>query len=239
MHPEQADHILFDMDGTLTPARREIDPVFKDYLLSFCQQHKCSIVTGSDYGKVLEQLGPELTSAMFVVYACGGNVGYHKQRVVWRSEAYTWKLTPEQCKIIQGHIDKSKFWLRTGNHIEQRIGCANISVVGRNANLEERSHYIFWDQCHRERQNIIDKLKKRKVMKDLELVKGGETGIDIFPRGFCKAQVKPLLKGRVLFIGDRCESGGNDHTIAMASDSFYGVRNWRETYGFLLNNFSL
>lgn len=233
----QPEHLLFDMDGTLTPARQRIDPEFGDFLARFCKLHSCHIVTGSDYPKVREQLGEELCNSFHTIYACNGNTAYQAGKLVWQSEAASWNLNAEQCELIQGHIDKSKFWFRTGNHIEQRIGCANISVVGRNANLAEREQYIFWDQCNGERQKIVNKLSKRRAMNKLQFVLGGETGIDIFPQGNCKAQVRERLTGRALFIGDRCEPGGNDHTIAMVCDSFYAVRNWQETFAMLRERF--
>jgi phosphomannomutase len=233
----QPDHILFDMDGTLTPARMEISPEFGAFLLRLCKVVPCHIVTGSDLPKVVEQLGPELTDALSTVYACSGNVAYHKREEIWRSAAADWQLNSQQIKLLQEHIDKSQFWLRTGNHIEQRIASANVSVVGRNAKPDQRSMYVFWDQAKGERQGIINKLRKRRAMKGLELVLGGETGIDIFPQGFCKAQVRNRLTGRVLFIGDRCAPGGNDHSIAMACDWHYCVNNWRETYDYLLKKF--
>lgn len=228
-------HILFDMDGTLTDARREIDPEFKDFLQGFCQRWRCSIVTGSDYQKVYDQLGTDLCKAFHKIFACNGNTEYVGNRLKWWSAAHHWQLTPQQRKILEGHVAKSKFWLRMGNHIEQRIGCANFSIVGRNANTEERAQYSFYDKCKGEREKLRLKLINRAAFKGLDIVLGGETGLDIYPRGHNKAQVRERLEGHVLFIGDRCAPGGNDFEIAMACDEFYQVRNWQETAALIKN----
>ena len=218
------------MDGTLTDARQTIDPDFARFLFDFVKEKPCYIVTGSDYAKVHEQLGAELCKAFKAIYACNGNVRYEQGKIAWWSAAHNWKLNKLQISALKKLLDKSKFWLRTGNHIEQRIGCANFSIVGRNANLAERGYYIFWDRAHKEREDLIKTLRTKKVMQGLEFVLGGETGIDIYPAGFDKAQVRVQLQGRVQFIGDRCEPGGNDYSIAMLCDQYRQVNNWRETF---------
>jgi phosphomannomutase len=222
-------HILFDMDGTLTDPRQQIDPTFKDQLIHLCGTLPCHVVTGSDYVKVYEQLGKNLCTAFHTIYACNGNVAYRDNRIVWWSDAKSWKLTKPQIKLLKAEVERSKFWLRSGNHIEQRIGCANFSVVGRGASQQDRGYYRFWDKAHGERQEIVDRLRKKKAFSDVEMVLGGETGIDIYPKGYSKAQVRPRLPGTVLFVGDRCEPGGNDYEIAQACDKFYHVKNWQET----------
>ena len=42
---------MFDVDGTLTDARRTIDPDFHEFMLEFMEKNKCMIVTGSDRSK--------------------------------------------------------------------------------------------------------------------------------------------------------------------------------------------
>jgi len=224
------DHILFDMDGTLTDARQPIDPVFREELLALCKRVPCHVVTGSDYWKVNEQLGVDLCRALTFLFPCNGNaILLHDKLVGQNRKAVNWKLTAKQLYHLEKELEKSKFWLRTGNHIEQRLGCANFSIVGRKANADQRAAYRFYDQCKGEREQVLARLRKRVAFKEHQLVLGGETGIDIFPEGCNKAQVRQHLKGRVLFIGDRCEPGGNDFEIAMACDKYYPTKNWQET----------
>ena len=51
---------LFDVDGTLTDARKPIDKEFESFLQEFIKHNKCFIVTGSDRPKTVEQIGLEL-----------------------------------------------------------------------------------------------------------------------------------------------------------------------------------
>lgn len=227
------DHLLFDMDGTLTEARMPIDPEFAASLTELCKRWSCIIVTGSDYQKVYEQLGADLCKCFNTIYTCNGNVSYKQHRVDWWSAAHNWQLSSAQKKILQGFVEKSKFPLRTGNHIEQRIGMTNFSIVGRNATAAEREQYRLYDQATGERSKIIGKLRERKAFADLDLVLGGQTSIDIYPRGFNKAQVRQRIPGNVLFFGDKCELGGNDFEIAMACSAHHQVSGWQQTYELL------
>ena len=47
---------------------------------------------------------------------------------------------------MQDYLHQINYSEMTGNHIEQRIGTANFSIVGRNANWEERARYADWDK---------------------------------------------------------------------------------------------
>ena len=74
---------------------------------------------------------------------------------------------------------------RTGLHIEKRPGMVNFSVVGRNATLGERKLYARFDSVDKERIRIAKEFKTQ--FPNLEAVVGGETGIDIFPKGSDKS----------------------------------------------------
>ena len=46
---------IFDIDGTLTPSRAQVDPEFKDFLIDFAWATDSYFVTGSDRQKSIEQ----------------------------------------------------------------------------------------------------------------------------------------------------------------------------------------
>ena len=48
---------IFDVDGTLTPSRKQIEHEFWAPFLIFCRHNDVYLVTGSDRQKTLEQLG--------------------------------------------------------------------------------------------------------------------------------------------------------------------------------------
>lgn len=217
-------NFVFDVDGTLTPSRGKIDSRFENFFLSFCLENSVYLVTGSDYVKTLEQLGEEICHATKAVYNCSGNAKYVKGELI---SSFDFELTHDEIDLLEEEQRVSGFSVRTGNHIEKRIGAVNFSIVGRNATKAEREQYKIWDEATGEREQICRRLNRQFTR--LEAVIGGETGIDLFVKGRNKSQVKNDIEGPIVFFGDRCELGGNDYAIARVSDVVYHVKDWPET----------
>ena len=50
------DKFIFDVDGTLTPSRQEIDMDFAVFFTDFCAENDVYLVTGRDREKRIEQV---------------------------------------------------------------------------------------------------------------------------------------------------------------------------------------
>mgnify|MGYP000686652846 CR=1 FL=1 len=61
-------HFIFDVDGTLTPSRGEIDHDFAVFFSTFCAENNVYLVTGSDRDKTIEQIGEEIYSFLSRLY---------------------------------------------------------------------------------------------------------------------------------------------------------------------------
>lgn len=218
---------VFDVDGTLTPSRQCIDSEFHDFFLNLCCKQTVYLVTGSDYEKTLEQLGDKICNTVEGVFNCSGNMLTRRGVVMYMNDL---ELTEDELEHLNIELKSSGFQFRSGNHIEKRIGAVNFSIVGRNARQNEREQYKVWDEATGERQDICRRLNR--IFTRLQCVIGGETGIDIFLKGKDKSQIVKYVKP-FTFFGDRCEVGGNDHSIFMAANQAYQVRDWQETYRIL------
>ena len=109
----------------------------------------------------------------------------------------------------------------------------NFSVVGRNANLEERARYVAYDTFENERQTIANSFNT--MFPDLEAKVGGDTGIDISPKGADKSQiVKDFGKqDNLWFFGDTIYEGGNDYPLAQVVKNSRKVSGWKNTKEYL------
>ena len=214
----------FDVDGTLTPSRSSMDETFRKEFIEFAKKNEVCLVTGSDYPKTLEQVGQEVIDNCKFIFNCCGNEVRSKGHIRYQS---TWKAGGLLYLALEYEKRHSDFPVRTGKHIEDRIGMVNFSVVGRNATREERAQYVEWDNKTNERQNIAAKLRKR--FPELDCSIAGETGLDIHPKGKDKSQVKEWILGKLVFFGDKCEEGGNDYPLAKVADVVYNVNSWKET----------
>ena len=221
---------LFDVDGTLTDPRKPIDPDFKEFMFRFMERHHCVIVTGSDRPKTVEQIGLELTNTFHKVYHCSGNHVYVGAKEVHKN---TWTLSEQQHEFLQQQLDKQDYPEKTGNHIEQRTGTANFSIVGRNADWEQRARYAQWDDHHKGRARVA--LAFNEQFDDAVAQVAGETSIDIFPNGCDKSQALHDYKdSRTIFFGDNCYPGGNDYTAAQASTHYHQITDgYKQTWKIL------
>ncbi len=223
---------IFDVDGTLTPSRGIIDPDFKAFFDTFCLKNDVYLVTGSDRAKTVEQVSEPTYNLCKRVYNCSGSDVYEGRINVHRSD---WAL-PRNCNNwLEDKLEESAFELRTGLHIEARPGMVNFSIVGRKATPEQRQQYVKYDTKHNERVNIAALFNLE--FPELQATVGGETGIDIAPRGADKSQILKDFtnKDRILFFGDAMFEGGNDYPLAVAitNGGSFGVSDWKETWKLL------
>ena len=230
---------IFDLDGTLTLARQHIDPQFKDFLHEFTDKHSCHICSGSDYDKIQEQLGKDLTNKFDTIFACSGNHHVSNGITVYKTQ---WQLNPEQEWFLIQQLDQIPYPFKRGKHLEKRVGSANLSIPGRNANLEDRDTFVQWNKRHQAREKLADHFNE--LYPQVEAVLGGETGIDIFQKGKSKKQILDEFDDTSLiyFFGDKICPGGNDYDIGVAIDELphgksFNVENWQQTFEILKTQF--
>ena len=206
---------IFDVDGTLTPSRQEIDPDFEKYMIEFSNENDVYLVTGSNREKTIEQVGDTLFHTAKRVYNCSGSDVYEGDLNVYRDE---WDVPEDVEEFLMDELHHSKFPVRTGTHVERRPGGINFSILGRGQGvvLEERDEYVKWDRTHHERKNLAIKIKNR--FPDLEVQVGGQTGLDISPLGRNKSQIlRDFSKDDfIYFYGDMMNEGQNDFPLADA-----------------------
>ena len=223
---------IFDVDGTLTPSRDHINLDFAIWFGDFCLMNEVYLVTGSDKAKTVEQVGLDIYNKCERVYQCSGSDVWDAETNILKSG---WTLPDLARTFLISCEYESPFSLRTGNHIEQRSGMVNFSVVGRNATAEQRAMYVEYDTVKNERITIASAFNT--MFPDLQATVGGDTGIDVAPRGSDKSQILRDFNENdtIHFYGDAMFEGGNDLPLAYALKDFqlgfsHQVRDWKHTW---------
>jgi len=199
---------LFDVDGTLTPSRLRIDPEFEKFFLKWMKNKDVYLVTGSDKDKTIEQVGEKIWTKAKRVYQACGNAVYEGGELIRQSD---FKMDTELQRLLFTFKATSDWQHHHGNHIEERIGLVNFSVIGRNCDQSSRQAYYAWDKLQEERKLFCKIIEKE--FPDLEASIGGEISIDIYPKGQNKSQVLVDISGPVTLFGDKCQPGGNDYPL--------------------------
>jgi phosphomannomutase len=221
---------IFDVDGTLTDSRQQIDLSFEVYMIKFCCKYDVYLVTGSDRAKTVEQVGLDIYNRSKRVYNCSGSDVYEKNVNVYKSD---WKPTRKLINFLSDELDYSTFPHKTGNHIEHRPGGINFSILGRGEDsMKYRKEYVKWDTNTTERILMSDRIKSE--FPDLNIQIGGQTGLDISDSDKSQILRDFNSEDELVFFGDMMKEGQNDYPLAVAVDKVggtnYTVNSWQETY---------
>ena len=228
---------IFDIDGTLTPSRLPMTEEFQNFFSIWSKMNKFYLVTGSDLPKLQEQMCMYDIEAERIFTCCGNQMWKPNPSVPIQSADLIYDnkfIVPRKLKKLLGTIlSNSQYPHRYGNHIEDRGSMVNFSIVGRDCTQEQREEYYEWDLKKGERKIIAQAVKEK--FPELDAVIGGQISIDIYPKGNDKSQVlehieKRHVSGKIIFIGDGIENGGNDYPLAHLMDKITDC-NWYQTEG--------
>jgi len=226
---------LFDVDGTLTNPREPANPTFKDFFgpwVNGVQENgdKVFLVTGSDQEKTLGQIGLALYRLMNGVYQNSGNQCFVRNSLVYESK---WMVSGNLKIDLLTIAEKSPWFGKATTNIEERVGMANFSTIGRTATPDQREAYALWDKSTNERKVSTEWLSQKYPKLQFDV--GGQISIDIYPKGRDKSQVLKHMIGETIFFGDTCHEGGNDYIISRRADKFHQVKGWKETMSVIKN----
>lgn len=232
--------ILFDMDGTLTPARKPAEDFLKPHIKRLLEVANIGIVTGSDMDYLLQQCESLWTGddgcdpSKITLMPCNGTKVY-KWKDSCKSKFNNWNLIESNdmrkfmgdesfdnlMKLLisaqYAYISKNPEHPLTGHFFCYRDSMINWCPVGRNARDEERKKFIEFDIKSKSRIRLmtgVQTLSEKTLNSEIVFALGGNTSIDIYPKGWDKTFALNHLKDYVCwFVGDRCEPTGNDYTI--------------------------
>lgn len=231
--------LLFDMDGTLTPARKSMSFEMATELCKLSFKHKIGIVTGSPLDYVDQQtamLGEVFRSnpANFLIMPCNGTKLYKHTDHWKRSFVYDKNMKDVISEKAYSDLISKILMLThealnettidpTGTFIQYRGSMINWCPIGRDSTFEQREAFEKLDKREALRETLRKKLLD-SIDIPVEVTLGGSTSLDIYPHGWDKTYaLRHFDKDEdIYFVGDKCKAPGNDATIfdACAPRSF-------------------
>lgn len=183
--------LLFDVDGTLTPARKPIEPEFEEFLYTKIKPlATLGVVGGSDQPKIVEQLNGERVLKEFD-YVFPENGLVHIEKGVEVSKQSIQKHLGEA--VLKRFINFNLRYIadldipvKRGTFIEFRNGMINVCPIGRQCSYDERLDFVKYDKENLVRQKLIEALNKEFSDVDLKFSIGGQISVDAFPNGWDK-----------------------------------------------------
>lgn len=213
---------LFDVDGTLTKPRNDIEPHVENFLYKELAK-KCNIglVGGSDLSKICEQMnGSNCLNKIKHVFSENGLIYYKDGKEVSRANIQSHmgeEILQEFINYCLSYLSKVMLPLKRGTFIEFRTGLINVSPIGRSCSQAERDAFEVYDRQHSIRQNMIDELRVKFPSNGLTYSIGGQISFDVFPDGwdktYCLRHLESEGYDEIHFFGDKTMKGGNDYEI--------------------------
>lgn len=212
--------VLFDIDGTLSPARQSASDEMKALLKKLREKVTIGVVGGSDLVKQQEQLGHDCLQHFDYNFPENGIVAYAGGKQ-FHSSSLVQHLGEERFKrlvnFILRYIADLDIPIKRGTFIELRTGLMNVSPIGRNCSLQERVEYEKFDLAHKIRQTFVQKLEENFADYNLRFSIGGQISFDVFPKGwdktYCLQHVENKGFQEIHFFGDKTLPGQNDYEI--------------------------
>jgi phosphomannomutase len=212
---------LFDVDGTLTVARKEIKPEMNEFLKELRKRVVIGVVGGSDMPTQREQLGENCTENFDYNFAENGLVAFKAGESLATENLKNFlgeEAIKEFVRFTLHYLADIDIPIRRGTFIEYRSGMLNISPIGRNCSREERNEFEAYDKIHGIRQAMVEALRAEFGEKyGLTFSIGGQISFDVFPNGWDKTYCLRFLEedcfDEIHFFGDKTYEGGNDYEI--------------------------
>ncbi|KAF8636045.1 hypothetical protein AX17_003840 [Amanita inopinata Kibby_2008] len=215
--------VLFDVDGTLTPARQAASPEIIDVLRALRKKVTIGFVGGSDLVKISEQLavaGNDVIQDFDYAFAENGLTAYKLGQQL-ASQSFIKFIGEQKYKVLVNfilhYIADLDVPIKRGTFIEFRNGMINVSPVGRNATIQERHEFEAYDKQHGVRAAFVKVLQERFADYGLTYSIGGQISFDVFPNGWDKTYSLKHVEAEgfeeIHFFGDKTYKGGNDYEI--------------------------
>lgn len=221
------DAFFFDMDGTLTQSKTEIDDKYVKALLRLAFKYPVIIVSGASLGQMIKQL----IVSNITYLSQNGNLAIDKNgNMLWNNELYEHEVAD-----IHKHINQLSYATSVPNdavHVQDR-GCqVSFSLVGHDADQAIKNEY------DPNRSRRLSMLKVFPFVHDtLTVSVGGTTCLDYTQKNGTKGKnvqryIDMFELKNPVYVGDALFPGGNDSTVVGVCDTL-AVSSVQETYDFI------
>ena len=241
--PKDKKLIVFDLDGTLTESKSDMDMEMAELMASLLEKKKVAVIGGANYETLQSQflfklqVQPESLKNLFL-FPTTATIFYRFNGSEWE-EVYRDELTEEEKKEVLsgfentfrelGYRHPEKIY---GDIIEDRGTQMTFSALGNKAPLEAK------EKWNKENQDIRSKIEKvlQKNLPDMEAKVAGLTSIDVTRKGVDKGYgIKQINKHldvpleEMLFVGDAFFPEGNDEAVLKTGVLCFEVKGVEDT----------
>uniref|UniRef100_A0A6C0LG91 Phosphomannomutase n=1 Tax=viral metagenome TaxID=1070528 RepID=A0A6C0LG91_9ZZZZ len=257
---------LFDVDGTIAESGQKINKDIAELLNNYFKNSKTEIgiVGGGKLDRILWQTEDVRFNHYFSECGCVYNkLVTDNNKLVNNNNHSPLSLNNSLNLIYEKNIREHSLYndiniliklalkflsdvdyTLTGNFIDLRTGIIYISLIGLNANEDERNYFKELDEKLNYRKRLLDILQNKaldlNIYNKIHIVYGGSVGIAIYPSEHDKKQIMNHINhndySEIHYFGDKYLQDGNDYLL-LHHEFVIGhkVYNVSDTYKILKN----
>lgn len=219
--------IAFDLDNTLARSKKPMKDDMAKVFSVLTSMIDVAVITGGKYALLQSQVVDRLTGtanrSRLHLMPTSGTRYYRWNGRRW-TLVFAHDLSDEERakakEALERNAREQGIWYSHawGERIEDRGSQITFSALGQLAPIEAKE---AWDPTDEKKRRLTQAVAAE--LPELDVRPGGASSVDISQRGFDKSfAVRELAGtlgmevGRIVFIGDRMEPGGNDYPAALA-----------------------
>ncbi|WP_308748151.1 HAD-IIB family hydrolase [uncultured Bifidobacterium sp.] len=224
---EEAELIAFDLDSTLARSKKPMKDDMANIFSILTSLIDVAVITGGKYAllqsQVVDRLTGQANRSKLHLMPTSGTRYYRWDGRRW-TLVFAHDLSDEERAKAKESLERNAreqgIWsdYAWGERIEDRGSQITFSALGQSAPIEAKE---AWDPTDEKKRRLARAVAAE--LPELEVRPGGASSVDISQRGVDKsfavrelADILGMEVGRIVFIGDRMEPGGNDYPAAMA-----------------------
>jgi len=235
--------IVFDLDGTLTESKANIDEEMASLIAKLLETKKIAVISGGKFERFQQQLLSKLSAdeALFnnlFLFPVTATAFYKYENNKW-TKVYSQSLSSEEKEKILSAFEKTFAELNYkhpaviyGNLIEDRESQITFSIVGQEAPMEAKEK---WNKANPDIRSKMEQVLQ-KHLPDMEVKVAGLTSIDVTRRGIDKGYgIQQIAKHSdvsiqdIIFVGDAFFTEGNDEPALKTGVTCFEVKNIEDT----------
>ncbi|KAK6012852.1 hypothetical protein OSTOST_21970 [Ostertagia ostertagi] len=212
--------LVFDVDGTLTPARQKMHEDIRQFMMRVRQHVPVAVVGGSDLAKNCRTVGRKsrrlflnriissslpftLLSRFDFVFSENGLVGFKGKQMLPSKIHIGEEKLQKLINFVLRYFSEITLPVKRGNF---RRGMLNFSPIGRSCSQAERDQFVVYDKEHKIREKFVKALEEKFSEYGLCFVIGGQISVDAYPVGWDKTYCLQFIEkdfDTIHFFGDK------------------------------------
>ncbi len=207
--------IVYDLDGTLCPHGGNVEQHVAELLRRQSNVAEVHICTASTIGRTRDRIKNLIEKGCLTRVWCGHGTSVLDGNGEFIKRYVRAPLPDELLEKLNFYRNQSTFKNKGTVPLAGDSSCYSFSILGKRFTPEQRYDYLGHAQMYQERFKLVSML--RAEFPAWNFYMGGQTGIDIVPKGFGKDSViKRLLTrtDKICFIGDDFRKFGGDESAA-------------------------